>query len=241
MRKLIFGLGIAAAGFIMPTASADDYCCPLQYDPCCGLEFNGLYVGGNIGVVSHTAHRHDFDGFLTDNSGWTVTDTDFTAGVQVGYDIQCCNKVFGIVADWNWTNNDRREHDNPSAVGDDNFFHNEHNWFTTIRGRAGLAVCDALVYITAGAAVSRFETRWRDAPDEFRFRNTKWGWVGGFGTEFALWCNWSVGAEILYIHYDQHNETGTVGTTNFVFGHSDHVWVGRVLLNYRFGDLCGCW
>lgn len=241
MKNFLFGCALAASGLTMPLAFGQDCCYPPQCDPCCGgVSFDGFYVGGNIGVASNISHRNDLDGFLTDNSGWTVIDTDFTAGVQVGYDWNCCNKLVGLVVDWNWVNTDRRVRDNPNA-DPDNFHRNEFNWFTTIRARAGLTVCDALVYVTAGAAVARFDIRWGDGVDDFHNHHTRWGWTGGAGTEFMLWCNWSLGLEVLWTHFAHHEHSFTTDAgTDFTFGHSDSLFVGRVLLNYRFGDLC-CW
>lgn len=248
MRRLIFGLALAVCGFIMPQASANfglgggNGCCPPECSPCCYESgFDGFYFGGNLGVVSHTAHRNDFDGFFTDNSGWTTIDTSFEAGLQLGYDWQCCNKLLGFVVDWNWADNDRRVRDNPN-VGDLGSFRNRHRWFTTLRARAGVVVCDALVYVTGGAAVSRFNVNYSDGiANDFRHNRSRWGWTGGVGTEFKVWCNWSLGAEVLFVHFKEHNRRFTnTGGTNFLFGASDSVWLGRVLLNYRFGDLFAC-
>src|SRR5262249_51445101 len=103
--------------------------------------------------------------------------------------------------------------------------------------RAGLTVCDTLVYVTGGAAVARFHSRWENFVDDFDHRHARWGWTGGFGAEFLLGCNWSLGAEFLWMHFSEHTRSFTdVTGALFRFGHSDSVWVGRVLLNYRFGD-----
>lgn len=243
MKKFLFGCAIALCGLSAPQASAQDYCCPPQCDPCCCGEsnFNGFYLGGNIGVFSHTAHRSDLDAALTDNSGWTTNATSFTAGLQLGYDWQWCNKLVGLVGDWNWVNPRHRLRNAPNTLADSTIRSRE-NWFSTIRARAGLTVCDALVYVTAGAAVSRFHTRWTDTTiGTFNFRDTRWGWTGGVGTEFILGCNWSLGLEVLFLHFDDHtnSNTNTAGT-RFNFGHSDSSWLGRLTLNYRFGDLCSC-
>lgn len=249
MKKLILGLGLAVAGLTCSVASAYDYyqgdCCPAPYNDCyndcCGSDFDGFYFGGNIGVVTHTGYRNDLDGFLTDNSGWTISDTDVTVGLQLGYDWNCGCSLFGLVFDWNWANNDRKIPDNPNGTSENNFLKTELDWFLTLRARAGITVCDCLFYLTGGAAAIRVETTWQDEPDRFHRRNTKWGWTGGVGAEYLLGCNWSVGAEILFIHIDQYKRTFTDSTdTPFAFAHSDSLWVGRVLLNYRFGDLFGC-
>lgn len=245
MKKILFGCAILACGFIMPQAIAQDYCCS-QYDPCCCQnDFNGLYIGGNLGVITHLSHRNDLDGFYRSDTttGWSYNNTDFTIGLQVGYDWQCCNKLFGLVVDWNWVNVDNKIHHltNTSASY---YYKDNFDWFTTIRARAGLTVCDALLYVTLGAAVTSHDTKWYNAGFGSKcFDHTKWGWTGGVGAEFLVWCNWSVGAEVLYMHFDNRNKSYTVsGTTptRYRFSHSDSAWIGRFIVNYRFGDLC-CW
>lgn len=243
MKKLICGCAVVICGLLMPQVTAQDVCCPSQYpsnyygDGGC---FDGFYLGGNLGIISHTAHRSDQDNFLTDNSGWTTIDTDFTAGVQLGYDWLCYNKLFGLVADWNWTNVEEKLKENPNSTSA-NYVNSEFDWFSTFRARTGMTICDALIYITGGAALGRFHTTWFDDPDKFKFHDTRWGWTGGVGAEFLAWCNWSVGAELLFLQFshDESSSTSSAGS-RFTFGHSDSAWIGRVSLNYRFGDL-SCW
>ncbi len=156
-----------------------------------------------------------------------------TVGIQLGYDWLCSNILVGLVVDWNWANNEHR------LPVDNHKIHTEFDWFTTIRARTGIVFCDNLFYITAGAAVSKFETKWDNGLNSFHHNNTRWGWVGGVGTEFQLWCNWSLGVEILAAHFGEEKKSHTFTTTNR-FGYSDNAYVGRILLNYRFGDLCSC-
>ncbi len=235
MKKLFFGLTLAACW--ISTASAMDYCCPPQYDCdpcCCEYSFNGFYIGGNVGVFSHVARRNDIDGFLTDNSGWSTLNTDFAGGVQGGYDWQCNNRLVGVVADWNAVYTGTKLFDNPNGNSDDDFLKNDIDWYTTIRARAGLAVCDALVYVTAGAAVANFETRWQDIPDNFRHCDTRWGWTGGVGTELFFCRNLTVGAEVLFLHFDDKYKTFRGESEDFYsFGHNDSLWNARLLVNYR--------
>jgi outer membrane immunogenic protein len=77
----------------------------------------------------------------------------------------------------------------------------------TARLRGGFASGRFLVYATGGAAI-------QDLDDV--------GWVAGGGLEYALWDNWTLGAEYLYYEFD---------------GDSSDVFRGRV--NYRFGGLAG--
>ncbi len=239
MKKNIFKCAIAMWSLSMSLLSAGQLYCPVECDPCGVQPFEGFYVGGNVGALSHIAHRNDLDGFLTDNSGWSTIDTNATAGAQIGFDWQCGNKVVGLVGDWNWANNKRRLIDNPNDTEDaGSFIESEMNWFATIRARAGLTVCDALVYVTAGAAVAHFDVHWNDNDISFRHGESRWGWTGGVGTELKFDSNWSIGAETLGLFFNNYDKTFTNTDSTFTFGHSNAVWVGRVTVNYRFGDWC---
>ncbi len=229
MLKSILKCTFAVLCFASSNAVAQDYssfCC------CEDNQFNGFYIGGNIGVTSHTAHRNDLDGFLTDNSGWSTIDTGFVGGIQGGYDWQCGSSVYGLLVDWDGTTIGRTLNDNPNdTVG--NFIKDNHSWLTTIRGRAGLAVSNSLIYVTGGAAVAKIKTTWNSGGVSFNHNDTRWGWVGGFGTEYALCNNWDIGAEVLYLNFANKNKTFTTST----FGHSDSSASLRFFLNWRFSDL----
>jgi opacity protein-like surface antigen len=198
--------------------------------------FNGFYVGGNIGALSYRADRSDLDGFLTDNSGWTATDTAFTAGAQIGYDWQFGAKVFGVVADWNWTNARATTADDPNGATP-GLIRNEMDWFATLRTRSGVVVDNTLVYITGGLAAARIETAISETTGPFTLDKTRWGWTGGAGAEFALWNNWSATAEVLYMQFRDKSFTFVDGGTAFAFDLNDDAWVARVSLNYRWGGV----
>ncbi|MCH9627098.1 MAG: outer membrane beta-barrel protein [Gammaproteobacteria bacterium] len=245
MKKVLF-CALALAGVLSAgQAIASDYysCPPQSYDPyCCETGFEGFYLGGNIGVASHMAYRNDLDGFFDDNVlSFDRCNTDITLGIQLGYDWQCCNSVLGLVVDWNWVNVDHKERlFGTQTATSDRFIKNDFDWFTTIRARAGLMVCnDALLYVTAGAAVASFDNEWRNlngTTSDRRFNrcDTKWGWAGGAGMEYDLGCSWSFGVELLTLHFCHNSES----FNGFHFSLSDAAWVGRIMVNYRFGDLC---
>ncbi len=252
MKKLIFGCAIAVGGLVLPQAYAN-FCYPDQCAPCCDVRgFEGFYVGGNLGVASNTYHRNDFDGFFgsatrsSTPTSYSGISTNVTAGVLAGYDLQCSNMLLGVVGDWSWTNLRRNTTELPDVAAPNYQDRNRVRWFSTIRARAGVTLCDALFYITGGAAVTKIN-RHHDgtlAADSAFFREcrTRWGWTGGVGSEFMLGCNWSVGAEVLFCQFSEQRRTFTDPSTSdrYSFGASDSLWVGRVTLNYRFGDLCSC-
>jgi opacity protein-like surface antigen len=241
MRKLIFACAILSGSLMTSLVSAQDCGYTPQSNPyCCGGSFDGFYVGGNLGVASHVAHRNDLDGFfIVDGpAGWTFISTNVTAGVQLGYDWQCCNKLFGLVIDWNWVNTQVRNRIEPNTTSTDFHINSDFNWFTTIRARGGLTICDTLFYVTGGAAVARHKNTWISGNSHFNDNHTRWGWVAGAGAEWLLFCNWSVGAEFLWLQFSEH--TRTLSPADYAFGHSDQGYIGRILLNYRFGDFFCC-
>lgn len=241
MRKYAFGLLIAAMSLQTTVAMAFGFggCC----DDCsCGRNFDGLYIGGNLGALTHTAFRQDFDGFLAGRSGWTSIATAFTGGAQIGYDYECDGSVFGLVWDFSGSLADGRVPNAPNDGGTMGFIRNRYHWFSTLRGRAGVTVCDALLYITGGLAVENVRTRWTRGPDFFNYKQTRYGWAIGVGSEFVGCDNWTFGFDLISMQFDNKHRTfkNTSGTA-FTGGHSDQVWMGRFLFNYRFEELFCCW
>lgn len=251
MKKLLATLSYAALSMSCVSPLAADYY-PTAYNSCCGSAFNGFYIGGNLGFVSHGADRNDLDAFFLPQENPTaatailpsipIKSTSWTAGVQLGYDwsCSCSNVVLGLVADWNWSNAEGKTHVltgfAQSPPGD---LETELRWFTTIRARAGYSVCDKLlVHITGGAAVADIKTRVRNVDSRFSFDQHRWGWTGGIGGEYALGCNWGIGAEILYMRFEKKTHTVDLLTGLAPGPHSfdlyDDAWVGRINVNYRF-------
>lgn len=223
MKQLIFGLGIAAAGLTGAVVAANEYGVP-ACDVCCEMHADGFYIGGNLGVITQIALLNE------EASNYAIginhVDTNFTLGGQLGYDWNCDRGLLGLVFDWDWSNIDHTY----SAL-DGGTIKLELDWYLTIRGRAGVTICDWLFYLTAGAAAARFETTW----DSIYHKNrTRWGWTGGFGVDYFLGCNWSLGADILYMRFSQDRKTFN---PSVALETSGSLWVSRIILNYYFGDL----
>ncbi|GAB4230795.1 MAG: porin family protein [Chlamydiales bacterium] len=240
MKKFTLKFIVAMMGLTWGSVSAQDYCCypPVcsHYDASCepGL-FNGFYIGGNLGVLTNIFRRNDQDGFLTDNSGWSMTDTDIAGGLQAGVDCQRGNTVVGIVGDWNPTNVSTLLKDNPNENVGDKHIRSDFDWYSTIRARAGLAICDTFIYLTGGAAVARFDTRWKDQPAKLRHHNARWGWTAGVGTEFRLCGCFTFGGEFLFMHFDDNKKSfyDDNSSNRYTFGHNDSAYTGRLVINYR--------
>jgi opacity protein-like surface antigen len=259
VRQLIYALVLAVSGFMMPQASAQDFgfgCCSPACGSCCESGFDGIYVGGNLGAFHNLVSCNDYDAFFsrTAPAGFSAGRTAFTAGVQLGFDWQCGNKLLGIVGDWNWTHAKRNFPfvSNGLIPGLTVANTNKNRWFSTIRARAGVVVCcDALIYVTGGAAVIDHRSGWirtdilAGLNDSHHAKDHQWGWTAGVGVEYKMGCNWSLGAEVLSLHFSerQRRVTGVINEAPtilpFRLGFTDSAYVARVLLNYRVGSLLG--
>ena len=77
-------------------------------------------------------------------------DTNFLLGVQAGYDWQDRYFVYGVAADWTWTNMKSSTIGNSGSLS----WENKVNWLASFRGRAGLALDTNLLYVTGGVALA---------------------------------------------------------------------------------------
>jgi outer membrane immunogenic protein len=229
---------------------------PVMAPPC--AQFGGGYIGANIGYGYYASHYHDrgnlvqtIDDDLPTHA--RVTDDRWNGGVQIGYNWQSRCTVFGIEADWSWTNLRAEDTflDGDGGTQDALSISSRMRWFGTVRARTGVVVDNLLLYVTGGLAYARFNrdyTVFEDAPATtaiFSSSRTRWGWVAGVGTEWAFTNNLSLKSEFLYMRFadDDRSFTGTtfngvnfgVPGRNYVFGNQDEAWITRIGLNYRFG------
>jgi outer membrane immunogenic protein len=157
-------VAIAATAFATGSAPADGYQ-SRGVAPLAGCaNFGGFYVGGNIGWATLNAHQNDLDGYF--NSGFApasffASDDTFTAGAQVGYNLQKGCTVFGIEADWNWADLNADTRIFPGTVGVTDSLRTRIENFGTIRTRTGVVVDQLLLYVTGGLA-------WAETRDSVR-------------------------------------------------------------------------
>lgn len=200
VMKRIFGILalVTAIGTIALPADA-------QYGPQTGRAiWQGPYVGANLGYQW---------GSTTGNS---TRPNGFAGGAQAGYNWQSNQFVFGGEADIQFSG------------ADDTFapWKFSNPWFGTLRGRAGFAMNNILIYATGGLAYGsvRAKNTFTGA-DESKLHP---GWVLGAGMEVALTTNWSARAEYLYVDLSDRSYALT-GTSNGVESS-----VVRFGVNYRF-------
>lgn len=222
-------------------------------------QFGGWYVGGNVGWGVYDTAFSDRDGLsktLDDGltSNVNARNNGFVGGAQGGYNWQSGCTVLGIETDWSWsalkTSELNLDGDQPTA--DTLNVENKLRWFGTTRARAGVVVDNLLLYVTGGVAYANFKrnfTYFQDGPahaNVFSSDSTKIGWTAGAGAEWAFANNWTLRGEFLYMGFEQDRVTaagdgngiGAAGV-NYRLDSQDSVWVSRIGLNYRFGDVGG--
>src|SRR5262245_5847760 len=230
---------------------------PLPPPPPPCAQFGGFYLGGHVGWGWQEHKFNDRDGlgaFIDTGLGNTLhaEDDNWGGGVGIGYNWQSRCTVFGVVADWSWTNLRAEalqldgDQGPGGATADTMSISHRLRWFGTVRAKAGVVVDNLLLYVTGGVAYANFDRTWtffEDGPattGTFSNRRTKWGWTAGVGTEWAIWDNWSVMSEFLYMRFERDTQTftgdGIIGALGqpYRFESFDNVWVTKIGLNYRF-------
>ena len=162
----------------------------------------GPYLGFNVGYQW---------GNVTGNP---TNPQGIAGGIQGGYNYQTGQFVFGA------------ETDLQLSAADDTFaaWKFSNPWFGTLRGRAGVALNNVLLYGTGGLAYGDVRASVAGAAET----HTLVGWAAGLGIEVGITPNWSAKAEYLYVGLDDRGYT-VVGTRNGLDSN-----LLRFGVNYRF-------
>ncbi|MDE2577976.1 MAG: porin family protein [Hyphomicrobiales bacterium] len=193
--------------------------------------WTGAYVGLNGGGWLNSS-RFALGGY---NQGGGAL-----IGGTLGYNWQMNNFVFGVETDLDYRTKSNVGSFWPTQTRD--------GLFGTLRGRAGLAFNNFMIYGTGGLAYGT-----PTAPNTFfapaaifganafgaRVGNSPLsvGWTAGVGVEAALDQNWSVKAEYLYADLGSKQQSYLLSTAPgwAVVNHDTRMHTVRAGLNYRFG------
>jgi outer membrane immunogenic protein len=238
---------------------------PAYYAP----SWAGFYIGGNIGVTRQEARWDDFDqgalvsgsegagGCIFDCNSNVQNKTGFIGGGQIGWNLQSGSLVYGVEADISGLDGKMSTDFSPLRGNLNTSITQGIDWLATFRGRAGLAVDRTMVYITGGAAVGGVKNAVAsvcagdalakgrcDSTDNIFLGSddTRWGWTIGGGIEHMLTPNWTLRAEGLFVDLGQTGVIRTINTSSnetFSGRFSNQVVIGRLGVNYKFGDFGG--
>jgi outer membrane immunogenic protein len=160
--------------------------------------WSGWYVGGNVGFANTT------DTFTFPNHGdGSGESTDFelengTAGLVAGYNwVRSGGAFYGAEADINYMGNAGHQF---SSGNDPAELKSDWYGYATARGRVGLALDSAVVFVTGGLALADVrdaECSACDGTDTEGTGGVEVGWTAGAGSEFALTDNISMSLQYL--------------------------------------------
>jgi outer membrane immunogenic protein len=199
-------LALVAASWTISAQAADMNYGRAPYtvnQPLNAYSWAGPYLGGNLGYAWGSVDNNP-----TKPSG-------FAGGVQAGYNWQQNGPwVFGI------------EGDIQATAADDTFapWKFSNPWFGTVRGRAGYAFSNILLFGTGGLAFGEL----RGETFGLSESHTSAGWTAGVGAEFGFAPNWSAKVEYLYVDLANSNFTITGVSNGYRFG------LVRAGVNYHF-------
>ena len=173
--KRILAISIAAVATAGTAIAADLPRGPGPYypPPATLYSWTGLYAGLNIG----------YEWGKVTNSGFNPSGV--AGGSQIGYNWQIGQFVLG------------GETDIQASAADDTFalYKFSNPWFGTLRGRAGYAINNVLLYATAGLAYGGLNAEFGNLEES----KTLVGWTGGLGLEYGFTQAWSAKVEYLYM------------------------------------------
>jgi outer membrane immunogenic protein len=167
-------------------------------------QWQGPYVGANLGYEWGSAA----------NTG--TRPSGIAGGLLGGYNWQAGQFVFGGEADIQ------------KSAADDVFapWKFSNPWFGTLRGRAGLAMQNILLYGTIGLAYGTLRAQnTLTGLSESHFHT---GWAAGAGLQVALTGNWSARAEYLYADLSERTYAITGSSNGLAMSYL------RMGVSYRF-------
>ncbi len=181
-------------------------------------DWSGLYAGlnGGGGIVAGKALNNGLSGAEIE-----INDPSFTGGGQLGYNWQRGALVYGLEGDINWVSANKSL---PYAQGDAGCTPAsctatlKMDAYGSIRGRMGLAYDSTLLYVTAGPAVGHFNSAvnfngFGVAASTSTDNVWRPGVVVGAGLEYMLTKSLSVRGELLYLLFEDSNESYIVNAT----------------------------
>ena len=215
--------------------------------------WTGFYIGINVGGQFGHSEDKDLDktpifGFWNSpDRPWGYSESGVVAGGTVGYNHQWNWVVLGIEADGGYMNVDGSGIE--PAFRTDTRGSTESDFFTTFRGRLGIAMNTWMFYATGGGIGLNYEQRVLDdctsgpgcgsgAIDAHK-QDFRWGWTVGGGLEKMFGCHWSIKAEYLFFDIDREEFSGIAtagGATGsrFFFNGDTTGHIVRAGLNYKF-------
>jgi outer membrane immunogenic protein len=234
LREL--AIALTTAGMLAGPAGASDLSEPggKMTSDRPAISWTGLYIGAHGGYLDG-----GFNGELVYDAGkgpvngvWSEPEQSlegegWVGGVQVGYNQQINRLVFGMEADYSWTDFEETGSFLTKSKAVEWTITDRINGFGSVRGRLGLALDRVLLYGTGGVAIADTSSDLtvvhtgpapaccpggvtaRGSADEWHV-----GWVAGAGAEYMITPRITLRAE--WLHYDLGSADYRLVGTNYI-------------------------
>ncbi len=195
MNKLLLAAA-AASCFAQPAFAQDD------------SPFAGAYAGVQVGAARVMTKHSDEQSWYYDYRDFRTEDSGVIGGVHAGYDIVRGNLLAGVEAEVNFGTLDSYAEVAPTDPSYE--IGSRTTMLGSIRAKLGVTEGNFAAHVNGGYAFSNtkhnyFETD--ESDDYFYDKGSRSGWVLGFGADYAVSSNSSLG--VAFSHYQ--------------FGTKDHV------------------
>jgi outer membrane immunogenic protein len=245
MRKTVLAaaaaFAVASGAMTIQASAADlDFAPP---PPPFVPTWQGFYIGGHVGYgeADFDAGLVDLNDFEDDEDDIVLFEHDLTAGgilggVHGGYNWQIGSFVLGIEGDISFTDWD----DDDDDFLDDEFdgeggSRAQVDFLASVRGRAGIAFDQILLYGTGGIAFADGEVRVSDGDTSGTAEFDDIGWVVGGGAEWmVIPQTFSVGVEGLWYFFDDDEDIFDDDDEVAAEGGFDDAWVVRARASFHF-------
>jgi outer membrane immunogenic protein len=190
--------------------------------------WTGCYVGGNAGGLWA---KKDWTN-ATQGAESSATVSGGLAGGQIGCNYQVSTWVFGVQADYDWTNANATATDVLAALGSTD--QTKIKSLASVTGRVGYAWDRFLGYVKGGGAWDSDQYTVTVPGFVATASETRTGWTIGVGGEYAF-TNWLTGfAEYDYYDFGTKSNTFT-GLTFPTINIKETQSVAKAGLNFKFG------
>ncbi len=180
--------------------------------------WQGFYAGGHLGGAWSTVNPAE-NILLLDSGGSfpvsTFSNSGIFGGVQLGYNVQVGNLLYGIEGDFGGMDNSANvQYTEPNNTARVLSVKSTGGFYGDVTGRGGILIGNALIYAKGGFAFFSGDVRVSDPTDGlYQNSGTFTGWTLGGGIEYALSPNWTMKAEYLYFDFDNGNFSCCTGVS----------------------------
>jgi len=189
----------------------------------------GCYLGAAGGAVNHrSSGLLDFEGLATFSASGNETGGIY--GGYLGCQTQSGAFVYGVEGDFSGLSGDISR--NIDLVG---VLSSKLDWLATVRGRAGYAVNNFMLYVTGGVAFAEVKNSLLiPGFPEGSSSSTKAGWTLGGGLDYMFTPNWIGRLEFLYADLGNNGASYSATGLNYTSSLSHELIIGRAGLAYKW-------